>query len=187
MTPRMRTLTLDEVARIQKEEKESWQEQLKDVARGKTAGFVIEVVAEEIPGYGVLPEQEFKKRLLNETHRLWNAVKHRLVEAAEAAGDGEKWGEWVMVRRRDALVRVYRVLGEGDRPKEMPKAFVDKILSAQVRTARSTPRELDRVTTGRDLVERRPGRHGGGRKQQAEVQESEAPGADGRAEAVTSR
>ena len=155
MTPRMRTLTWDEVARIQKEEKESWQEQLKDVARGKTAGFVIEIAAEEIPGFGILPEREFKIKLLNETHRIWNAVKSRLVEAAEAAGDKEKWGEWIMVRRKDALVRVWRVMDADNTPREMPQAFVDHIVAAQVRTARSTARSFDKVTSGAKLAERR--------------------------------
>jgi hypothetical protein len=158
MAPRTHKLDLSDVIKFQQQEDESWQEQLKDVARGRTPGFVVEIVPEEVPGYGILPEREFKMKLLERTHALWNAIKHRLQAAAEEVEGEHEWGEWIMARRKDALVRVYRVVDEGGELRPMPEAFVQKILSTQVRTARSSPSNPGRVEGERKLVERRSNR-----------------------------
>jgi hypothetical protein len=158
MAPRTHRLDLTEVQKIQEQEDESWQEQLRGVARGETPGFVIEIVPEEVPGYGILPEREFKLKILERTHALWNAVKNRLQQAAEAVEGEHEWNEWIQARRKDSLVRVYRVVVEGGELKPLPEAFVKKLLSIQIRTARSTPNNPGKVEGERKLVERRSNR-----------------------------
>ena len=145
MTPKTRKLDLAEIMSLQEQEDEAWQEQLKAIARGEILGFVAEIVPEEVPGYGMLPDREFKMRLLDRTHALFNAIKHRLTTASEAA-EGE-WNQWVTAKRKDALVRVWRLVGEDQRPVELPEAFKQKLLTTQVRSGRNMPAE-ERKTVG---------------------------------------
>jgi hypothetical protein len=161
VTPRTNRFSLEDIIRLQEQENEAWQEQLKGIARGDVLGFSAEIVPEEVPGYGVLPEREFKIKHLDRVHALFNAIKHVLAKAAQAVADEEgreySWDEWVTVKRRDAMVRVYRTVENG-KPRPMPQVFVDTILSTQSRTARSLPKREGTGARERRLVGRTPNR-----------------------------